>query len=200
MRMKGVFLMARQRIIKKRLLGSFSTLDLIVITLIGSLGVAISGIIGYMVRIVTSFLFIPGGAVAGGIYMLFLVIPVALIGKRSAAILTAVVQAIVVLVMPWAGSHGIATLITYTLPGIAIFVLLTTILRNHKCCCKMCCFFACMVANLTGVVLVSGVVMNLPLIPMLLGLTVGALSGGLGGLLTYSLAKKIKDLGVVFSE
>jgi len=185
---------------KINLLGNFSILDLIVVTLIASLGVAISGVIGNFVRIFTGPLFIPGGAVAGGIYMLFLVMPVAITGKKSAAVLAAVIQAIVVIVMPWAGSHGVATLITYTMPGVAIFILLTVILRKHKGCCRLCCFFACMIANLTGVALVSGVVMNLPFVPMMLGLTVGALSGGLGGLLTYQISKKIKDLGVVFNE
>jgi len=180
---------------RKSLLAGFTILDLVVITVLSALGVAISGVVGTLVRLVTGPLMIPGGSVAGGIYMLFLVMAVVLTGKKSAAILVGLLQSVMVLIMPWAGNHGIATLLTYTAPGVAIFLLL--LVMRHKGCCKLCCFFACMVANLTGVVLVSGVVMQLPLVPMLLGLTVGALSGGLGGLLTWSLAKQLKKLEVI---
>ena len=187
--MKGGYIVVR------RYLQGFSIFDLMVITILAALGVAVSGIVGYLVRIVTSMLFIPGGAVAGGIYMLFLVLSTALTGKRSAAFLCAIVQALIVVAMPFAGSHGAMTLITYTMPGLSVLVLLT--LMRHNGCCRLCCFFAGMVANLTGVALVSGLVMALPMIPMMLGLTLGALSGGLGGLLTWVLADKIKAMGVM---
>jgi len=182
-------------VVKKRVLSGFSLLDLIMITVLASLGVAVSGVVGWMVRLITGPLFIPGGSVAGGIYMMFLVLAVSLTGKKSSAVVVAVLQALLVMVMPWAGNHGFATILTYSAPGIAIFLLL--LIMRHKGCCKLCCFFACMVANLVGVALVSGVVMQLPMIPMLLGLTVGALSGGLGGLLTWSLTKQLKKLEVI---
>ncbi|MCL2235960.1 MAG: ECF transporter S component [Defluviitaleaceae bacterium] len=180
---------------RRSLLAGFTILDLVVITVLSALGVAVGGIVGLLVRFVTGPLMIPGGAVAGGIYFMFLVLAVALTGKKSAAVLVGALQAIMVIVMPWAGNHGIATILTYTAPGVAIFLFL--LIMRHNGCCKLCCFFAVMVANLTGVALVSGVVMQLPLVPMLLGLTLGALSGGLGGLLTWSLAKQLKKLEVI---
>lgn len=187
-----VVLMVKTR---RRLLSGFTIVDLIVITVLSALGVAISGVVGVYVRMLTGPLMVPGGAVAGGIYMLFLVMAVVLTGKKSSAVLVGFLQAIMVLVMPWAGNHGIMTLLTYTAPGVAIFLLLS--LMRHKGCCRLCCFFACMVANLTGIALVSGVVMQLPFVPMMLGLTLGALSGGLGGLLTWVLAEKLKKLEVI---
>jgi len=184
--LKGAFF------VRKNLLGNFSSFDLMAIALLAAVGVAVSGVVGWFVRLFTSALFIPGGAVAGGIYMMFLVLAVAVTNKKSAALLVGLVQAIMVMITGF-GSHGFMTIVTYTMPGVAVLALLL-IMHNHMGCCKMCCFFACMVANMTGTILVSILVMNLPLIPTLLGLTLSALSGGLGGLLAYSLGKQIKAL------
>jgi hypothetical protein len=120
---------------------------------------------------------------------------VSLTGKKTAAPLCGFVQAIIVFVLGIGGNHGAMTIITYTMPGIAI-LLLFLILR-HKGCCKLCCFFGCMIANLTGPVVVGWGVMALPMVPMALGLTLAALSGGLGGLLAWSLAKQLKKLEVI---
>ncbi|MCL2353258.1 MAG: ECF transporter S component [Defluviitaleaceae bacterium] len=180
---------------RKNLLGNFSSFDLMAIALLAAVGVAVSGVVGWFVRLFTSALFIPGGAVAGGIYMMFLVLAVAVTNKKTAALLVGLVQAIMVMVTGL-GSHGFMTIVTYSMPGVAVLALLL-IMRKHMGCCKMCCFFACMVANMTGTYLVSVYVMTLPLVPTLLSIALAAISGGLGGLLTHSLGKQIKKLGVI---
>ncbi|MCL2235727.1 MAG: hypothetical protein FWB98_04705, partial [Defluviitaleaceae bacterium] len=86
---------------RRSLLAGFTILDLVVITVLSALGVAVGGIVGLLVRFVTGPLMIPGGAVAGGIYFMFLVLAVALTGKKSAAVLVGALQAIMVIVMPW---------------------------------------------------------------------------------------------------
>jgi hypothetical protein len=93
------------------------------------------------------------------------------------------------------GNHGAMTLITYSMPGLAIFILL--IVMRHKGCCKLCSFLSCMLANVTGTFFVGLGVMAIPMIPMLLALTLAALSGGLGGLLAWSLTKQLMKLEVV---
>ncbi|MDR2167811.1 MAG: ECF transporter S component [Clostridiales bacterium] len=179
----------------RKFLAGFSIFDLMIIAVLAALGVAIGGFIGYFVRLITGPLMLPGGAVAGGIYMLFLVLCVSLTGKKSAAFLCGLVQAIIVMISGIVGNHGAMTIITYTMPGVAIFLLF--VLMRHKGCCKLCCFFGCMAANLTGTFLVGWGVMALPAVPMLLALAIAALSGGLGGLLTWSLAKQLKKLEVI---
>ena len=179
----------------RKFLSGFSIFNLMIITILASLGIAIGTIIGPLVRLVTGPLFMPGGAVAGGIYMLFLVLAVSFTEKKSAAFLCGLVQAVIVMVTGFGGHHGAMTIVTYTMPGVSVLVLL--LIMRHKGCCRLCCFFAGMVANVTGTFLVGVGVMGLPLVPMLLSLTAAALSGGLGGILAYSLVKKVKKLEVI---
>ena len=166
-----------------------------IVAILAALGIAVSGIVGYLVRIVTSMLFIPGGAVAGGIYMLFLVLAVAFTKKKSAALLCGFVQAIIVMVTGIGGHHGAMTIITYTMPGVAVLVLL--LIMRRDCSCRLSCFFSCLAANMTGTFLVAAGVMGLPMVPMLLAVKVSALSGGLGGLLAFSLARQVEKTGVL---
>ena len=179
----------------RKFLAGFSIYDLMVISILSALGVAIGAVIGPLVGLLTGPLMIPRGAVAGGIYMLFLVLCVSLTGKRAAAVLCGIVQAIIVMVLGVGGNHGAMTIITYTMPGIAILLLF--VIMRHKGCCGLCCFLGCMAANLTGTFLVGWGVMALPMTPMLLGLTMAALSGGLGGLLAWSLTKQLKKLEII---
>ncbi|MCL2752788.1 MAG: ECF transporter S component [Defluviitaleaceae bacterium] len=180
---------------KVSFLGNFSILDLMIIAVLAALGIAVGGIVGPLVRLITGPLMLPGGSVAGGIYMLFLVMCVSLTGKKTAALLCGIVQAIIVYVTGFGGHHGALTILTYSAPGAAVLVLL--LILRHKGCCKLCMFFAGMIANLTGTFLVSAGVMALPLVPLLLGLTLAAVSGGLGGLLGHSLTVQIKKLEVL---
>ena len=173
----------------------FSIYQLMIITLLAALGIAIKTIIGPLVRLFTGPMFIPGGVVAGGIYMLFLVLAVSLTGKKSAGLLCGFVQALIVLITGFGGHHGPLTLVSYTLPGLTILVLL--LLMRHDGCCNICCFFMGMLANLTGTLIIGAVFFALPWIPLLLSLCASSLSGGLGGLLSWTFTKQIKKLGVI---
>ena len=173
--------------------------DLIIIAMMASLGIAIKVIIVPLAAIITGPLFIPGGVIAGGFYMLFLVLGVSLTKKRGTATLIALVQAMIVTTTGTLGSHGAASLLTYTLPGLAVD-LLFLILRRHKACCAPCCFAAGVIANMAGSYAVNLAVFNLSLIPMLLSLCAAALSGGLGGLVAYAVSAKIQKLGILNQE
>jgi len=175
-------------------INKFSIYQLMIITLLAALGIAIKTVIGPLVRLVTSPLLMPGGVVAGGIYMMFLVLAVSLTGKKSAGLLCGFVQALIVLVTGFGGHHGPLTLVSYTMPGVAILVLL--LIMRHDGCCKVCSFFMGMVANLAGTLVVSAAFFALPGIPLLLSLAASSLSGGLGGLLAYSFTRQIKKLGI----
>ncbi|MEG1583927.1 MAG: hypothetical protein RR361_02595, partial [Anaerovorax sp.] len=113
-----------------------------------------------------------------------------LVGKRGAATLICIVQALLVVVTGVYGTHGIVSLVTYTLPGICIDLL--WLLMKHGGCCLLCCFFAGIVANASGVVLVNLVFFRLPLIPFLLSLTISIFSGGIGGIAAWSMIKALR--------
>ena len=179
----------------RKLLADYSIFDLMAVAILSALGIAVGAVVGHLVRIFTGALMIPGGAVAGGIYMLFLVLCVSVTKKKSAALLCGIVQAIIVMVVGVGGNHGAMTIVTYSMPGVAILLLM--LLMRHNGCCLLCSFFACMLANLTGTFFVGWGVMAIPLVPMLLALTLAAFSGGLGGLLAWRLTKKLITLDVI---
>ncbi len=171
----------------KEYLKEFSIFELIIIALCAAIGTAIKPVMVLLVQVITGPLFIPGGTIAGGFYMMWLVISAGLVGRRGAATLTAVVQALMVLALGVIGTHGIMTLVTYIAPGIAIDILL--LVTRQRARNNFSCFFAGMVANSTGVLLTNFVFFRLPVIPLILVIAGGALSGGLGGLIAYGLIK-----------
>lgn len=173
----------------------FTLIDYIIIAMMASLGIAIKVIVVPLAQIITGPLLIPGGVVAGGFYMLFLLLAESITGKRGAALLVALVQAIIVTVTGSMGSHGAVSLLTYTLPGLAVDVLYFVI--RHKACCATCCFVGGVVANIVGSFAVNIAIFNLSTVPMLLSLCVAALSGGLGGLVANSVAVNIRKLGIL---
>jgi len=165
-----------------------------------ALGIAVKSVIVPLIHIITGPLYIPGGVVAGGIYMMFLVLAVSLTGIRGAASLCGLCQGIMVLIIGTAGSHGVFSLLTYTLPGIAVDLLM--LLIRHKGCCAICCFFSGLVANLTGTISVyllqlSSMLFSLPFVPLVLIFAACTLSGGLGGLLAWTITKQLRKFGVV---
>ncbi|MCL0065787.1 ECF transporter S component [Dehalococcoidia bacterium] len=168
----------------------FSMFDLVIIALMAALGIAAKPVIVPLVRIITGPLLIPGGALAGGFYMMWLIIPAGLVGKAGTAALVAIVQAILVMATGIWGTHGIASLATYILPGVAVDLVFLFARRRKYNFGHY--FLAGMAANVTGTFLVMVVFFKLPLIPLLFALSCGALSGGLGGLIAYNVVKRFQ--------
>ncbi|GAA0177087.1 hypothetical protein SH2C18_03740 [Clostridium sediminicola] len=179
---------------KKSLLSKFSIFEIIVIALMAAVGLATKPIIVPLVHVITGPLFIPGGAVAGGFYMLWIVLGAGLIPKRGTVTLIALTQAIIVAVTGTFGTHGIISIITYTLPGLMVDVIFVLIRRRITSSIDF--FLAGVIANLSGTYLSNLVFFKLPLIPLVLSLATGTLSGGLGGIIAYVLAKRIKNMGI----
>jgi hypothetical protein len=173
----------------RRFLDRFTLYDLIVIAMLSALGVATHPVIYPLIQIITGPLFIPSGAVAGGLYMMWLVLGAGITGKRGTAALIGVVQAFLVMGTGIIGSHGALSLLTYTLPG--IMADLGLFVCGHRVCCAPCAFLAGLLANVAGTVMVNFVYYHLPLLPLALSLAVAALSGGLGGLLALEILKQL---------
>ncbi|MEN6390019.1 MAG: ECF transporter S component [Syntrophomonas sp.] len=173
----------------QKLLAKFTVFDLIIIAMMAALGIAIKPVVVPLAHIISGPLFIPSGAVAGGFYMLWLVLGAGLTGKRGTAALIAITQALVVTATGMVGSHGAMSLLTYSVPGIAAD--LGLLLIGHRACCSPCSFLAGMLANAGGTTMVNFVYFRLPLIPLVLTLSVAALSGGLGGIIAFQIRQRL---------
>ncbi|MEG0854000.1 MAG: ECF transporter S component [Angelakisella sp.] len=184
-------------IIISRLFSRFTVFNLVLISVMAALGVAIKPVVVPLVHLITGPLLIPGGSVAGGIYMLWIVLGVSLIRKTGTGTLIAGVQAIMVIASGVYGSHGIMSLITYLLPGLAVDAAALIFAGCLDWKLKM--FFCGMAANLTGTLLSNLLFFRLPTIPLVLSVSAGALSGGLGGLVAYAIRGRLIRLGI-FSE
>jgi hypothetical protein len=177
-----------------KLLSRFSMFNIVIIAMMAALGIATKPIIVPLSHIITGPLYIPGGAIAGGFYMLWIVLGAAIVGKLGAATLISIIQAIMVIALGFFGNQGIVSLLTYIAPGIAVdFIFL---ISGHRGCCIGCCFAAGIAANITGTFLVNLVFFQLPTIPLILTLACAALSGGLGGVIASSLLKQIRKFNI----
>ena len=88
------------------------------------------------------------------------------------------------------GTHGVVSLLTYGLPGLAIDIIF--LIFNRKFDNSLDFFAAGVIANISGTYLSNLVFFRLPLLPLIISLSIGALSGGLGGLLAYLIYNKVK--------
>ncbi|MCF6465521.1 ECF transporter S component [Clostridium sp. Cult2] len=179
----------------KKLVGRFSVFEIIVIALMATLGIATKPVIVPLAHIITGPLYIPGGAVAGGLYMMWIVLGVGLIGRVGVATLISIVQAIMVVSLGIYGTHGIVSFITYILPGLVVDLYIFIVRpkkfqRGHLFICGI-------LANISGTFLVNVVFFRLPLVPLILTLAVASLSGGIGGLIAYTILNKLKKNDVL---
>lgn len=174
----------------KRLVRKFSILEIIIIALMATLGIATKPVIVPLAHIITGPLYIPGGAIAGGLYMMWIVLGVGLIGRAGVATLISIVQTIMVVSLGIYGTHGILSFITYILPGLVVDLYILSV-RIKKF--KIGNFFICgILANVSGTFLVNVVFFRLPMVPLILTLSAAAFSGGIGGLVAYAIANKLK--------
>lgn len=168
--------------------------NIVIIAMMAALGIATKPIIVPLSHIITGPLYIPGGAIAGGFYMLWIVLGAAIVGKLGAATLVSIIQAIMVIALGFFGNQGIVSLLTYIAPGIAVDVVF--LVSGHRGCCIGCNFAAGIAANVCGTFLVNLVFFQLPPIPLILTLASAALSGGLGGVIANSLLKQIRKFNI----
>jgi len=191
----------------RKILSKYSVFELIIIAMIAALGIAVKPVVSPLVRVITGPVGVPGGVLAGGIYMMFLVLARGVTRRWLAGTLTAIVQALIVL-LSGVGSHGPMTLVTYIMPGVAVDLIVFVFERFNNIragstrpkLTASACFCAGIAANVTGSFLVSIALFNIPIVPLLLALSVSALSGGLGGLLAFSLLGQIYKLELLVNS
>lgn len=173
--------------------GRKAAVDLVIMALFASLGLATKNIIHPLVATLTGPLYIPTGAVAGGIYMMWPVMAYGFVRKLGAATVTSLTQAFVSLILPF-GNFGLLSFVIYLVPGLAIDCFF--LLSRHKACCAGCCLGATSVANVVGTVLVGTLVLALPGFALYFIALVAAISGCAGGLLANMLLVRTRKIGL----
>ncbi len=178
----------------KKITSNFTVFELVLLSFMAALGIAIKPFIMPLVYFIATPLLIPGGSLAGGFYMLWIILGASLINKPFSASLIGLMQAIMVIITGTVGSHGILSLVIYVVPGVLVDVVIY-ILKNSQDK-KIMMFLACITANVSGLILTNVFIYNLPLIPLITSLSVGAVSGGIGGLISYTVYTKLINLKV----
>jgi ABC-type thiamin/hydroxymethylpyrimidine transport system permease subunit len=173
--------------------GKRTTADLVLMALFASLGLATKNIIHPLVATLAGPLYIPTGALAWGIYMMWPVMAYGFVRKTGAATFTSLTQAFISLLLPF-GNFGLLSFVIYLAPGLAIdgFFLLS----RHKACCAGCCMGAAAAANAVGTVLVGMLILVLPQVALLFIALVAAISGALGGFIANMLRVRTKKIGL----
>jgi ABC-type thiamin/hydroxymethylpyrimidine transport system permease subunit len=169
-----------------------ATVDLVLMTLFASLGIATKNIFHPLVATITEPLYIPAGAVAGGLYMMWPVMAFGFVRKVGGASMTSLIQAFISLVMPF-GNFGLLSFIIYLGPGMTIDAFF--LLSRHKACCAGCCIGASALANAVGTVLVASLILILPLIVLSFMAVLAAISGSVGGFIANILLARVRNIG-----
>jgi hypothetical protein len=176
-------------------LNSFGVFDLVLLAMLTAVSIAFKAVVGILVRLITGPLGVPGGALIGGFYMLWLPLAIVLVGKRGSALVVAAVQTIILVTTGAPGSHGVWTALTYMAPAIlaeAFFV------YRPKSGYNILHFIAATIfANMAGTFGTNLLFFRLSLYPLLFTLLAAALSGALGGTVAYFVYVKIVKSGVL---
>jgi ABC-type thiamin/hydroxymethylpyrimidine transport system permease subunit len=144
-----------------------ATTDLVLTALFASLGIASKNILHPLIAVFTGALYVPTGAVAGGLYMMWPVMAYGLIRKRGIASMVSLTQAFISLVMPF-GNFGLLSFVIYLAPGLAIDGFL--LISRHKACCLLAAQSLQLLQTLSEPFLVGALVLALPLVVLVVSI------------------------------
>lgn len=168
----------------------FTLKQLCMMSFLAVFGMFIKPVVSPVFNLLTDFIRIPGGSVTAGFSMMFLVFASSVTGKFGTATLMGVVQAFMALNLGISSIVGLLVFITYSLPGLAIDVILcTSLTKNLPSKGRMMAAGACGV--LAGAFFTNILYYNLSVVPFLLFYFFGILSGALGGLFAYKIMERI---------
>jgi energy-coupling factor transport system substrate-specific component len=155
----------------------FTLYDLILIAGLCAIGLAIKPVINPMVHLVTGPLRIPGGSLSGGFLMMWMALARVIVNKPGSALLFGLAQGMTVMLLGFFGSHGVFSLVSYSLPGLVV-ELFALFFRGQSL--FVLCLY-CVVANVSGSLIVAVVIMQVPFLLLMITLVSSFLSGMLGG-------------------
>ncbi|MEL7646908.1 MAG: ECF transporter S component [Sedimentibacter sp.] len=181
-----------------RFLKNYTSYNLILIAVVSSLGIATKPIVVPLVHVVTGPLFIPGGAIAGGFYMFWMVLGMGLVRKKGTCILIGIVQSILVISTGTMGTHGVMSLVTYTVPGLAAEIVFLFSKNNQFNVMHY--VLGCMAANTSGTMISNMLFFRLPAVTVALILSCAALSGALGGIIASGIISGLEKMNIYLGE
>lgn len=164
------------------MLKELNTLDAVFITLMAACGLAVKPIVGPFFKLIGSALLIPSGSMAGAVYMIWPMLALFVVKRFGTAAMVGLIQGIVVMVTGIYGSHGVLTLMTYTLPGVVIDIVYSFLRHSNNVWLMM---IPAAAGNLSGALLVGIAIMHLPRIPLLIALVPAFIFGALGGYFSW---------------
>lgn len=174
-------------------LKKYSSQDLLYIAIFSALGLAAKPVITPLIHIISAPLMVPGGSLAGGLYMMWISLTMAVVNKPGAGLLVGITQAIVMLSMGYFGNHGAVSLLSYTLPGLMV-EFISLFFKDKKTVYFH--ILAVTAANLSGAVIVTIIVMRLAAIPFMISLVAAAISGIVGGIISKTIFNKLTYYGI----
>ena len=172
----------------------YSSQDLLYIAIMSALGLAAKPIVTPLIHLISAPLMVPGGSLAGGLYMMWIALAIAIVNKPGAGLLVGITQAIVMLSMGYFGNHGAVSLISYTMPGLMAEIV-SLFFKNKGILPAQ--VLIVTAANVTGAVIVTIIVMRLATIPFIISLIAAVISGIVGGIISYSIFKKLKNFRII---
>lgn len=177
------------------LISKFSTRDLIVIAVMAAIGLSIKPVISPLSKLISTPLMLPGGSFAGGFYMMWMVLALALTGKPGAASIFGFIQAVVVLIMGSYGNHGALSLLTYTVPGLVLDLAALAFRDKRLLICHL---SLCALANITGAMIMALLIFRHPPVMLIVTLCTSLASGIIGGYLSWLIHFELRKLKLIY--
>lgn len=168
------------------MLKKISTFDAVFITLMAACGLALKPVVGPLFKLIGSAIFIPSGSMAGAVYMIWPMLALLTVRQMGTATIVGLIQGIIVLITGIFGSHGLLSLITYTIPGVMIDV---TYLSIHRVNNRWLMCLPTAMGNIGGTILVGIIFMHLPLIPLIIASSFAFIFGLIAGYLSLMIHK-----------
>ena len=175
------------------MLQKFTTRDLILIASLAGMGFVAKILISPLVKMISMPMMVPGGSLAGVVYMLWLVLAVLIVPKWGTGLLFGLLQALIAIVLGFK-NQGLLTLVSYVLPGLVVdlarpFFKNPRNLLTHLVLTPL--------ANMTGAGVVAILLFRHPLQAVLIVLGMALVSGLLGGFVSWGIYKPLDDYGVI---
>ncbi len=156
------------------------------------LGVVAKPIFAPGFNLITDFIKIPGGSVTAGVSMMFLVFCTRCIRKPFTGFMMGFAQAVIALSSGISAQVGFLVFITYTLPGIAVdLVLCWKIMDFLPLKTRM--MIAGALSALAGAGMTNTLYFHMELVPFLLFYIFGILAGAVGGYIAYTIYNRVPE-------
>lgn len=167
----------------------FSIKELIYIVILAIISIVVRTPFKAISELFISTFALPGGIINGVFYMFWLTAAYSMVGKPGTATIFCILQAFLglnILGMP------LVRTITFIPPGVVVDIL--NALSYNKVPRKILMILGGGLANVSGTVTVSLLIMNLPLYPLVVACIIACISGGFGGYFAYVVVKQLRAI------